>query len=1681
MAVEGATQALVAAFFFGIVLNAASAALVLYVKGYGVAAFRDSQRLVLILFLSSSALWALIDFIAILLDITRSPTPCQVGVIFSSIFDQLARFSIEQFLLWALNNDNGPSISKTQLISQVLILVRFLAGAVFIGFARPQTDTFCVTTTSALPVGILVAALDAAIIVLFIIRAYSAGAFARGDRDAKAIEADRATALTYVLLGLIFWTGTSVPLLLGIRTIALAARTALPAGGLVVVIVCLASGAGTLAAPRATQSRPPEAPSPRRINISRDISTSDSDYPPSRYEDLKEAAIRSSTTFVNPREAPRIKDDISIGFSLGVTGAPPVPPIPPAAANMPPAVSGLGWNAERSGSQKKGLFNFGKGAAGARSGAKLAISGPILQEDAAQKPWDKIAAIGLEEAAAAEKERRAMMLGDAGAGASRAAVQTRAMTPEEGLKRAVSFKRKEVAPASTLQPESVAVGSTTSAQLSPGGDETRRRSPPPSSGESVEGQSVSSSLVARTGRRSPEPTETPLQRRPTVGLPTHPRAGGLKIAQGPGSRQQTVMFLNNIKYNDPVVVESIIKGASNKTGKPAPGPETPGTSVSIVNRPRPIPRKPAESPAQPSLSPAHRRSRSVGSLGRKSFLSAAQGSPTQLPPLPPLPRSIAMPVRPHRNNTKSMTVDEKMTYLFRSPPSGNTIRRRSSVPEIPAIPVSYLDTSSSPGESDGRWRSDRTTKTSVGTESGLEVYEIPRKPRNVVNTADEAGLSWLSAFGAADDNKPRKGQPTTQEGGKRGSSPVVPAVPVRASAWTESTYDRTEEDTATNWSSLLSPELAIAVPAVHMICVASSVRMSSPQESRESKVDFLQTNNNRKTLPIMIDTSTAQQSGLQESGLLEGEVVATPERAPQSQWHRRVGDQCPSFSARKEKRRSRKLTPPAPLQLHNTTKKQAITIQTEPSPLQSPDQALQQIEAQLKKLEEPEQKALLSPSQPLALLEDLEREMGQQVDHWQEIRHNMGRHSLLSIQTTSPLGRSSRRESTTSIPSVAPESSIPLSIGAERRASRMARAAGGNNLRIPEVSVQDSASPQMSKWQKRLTEAQMDYMDAQLLRNTTANFLRLSSGQLASPTPSDSDQPDQSEDELSACSGRLDDAATKEPAVVHPRPVSLWTPMPKRSTAPAGFLWKPVPKPAPQVELPPPGLTVRPPQRKEPTPLRIESSQLWRKPDSKAGRSTPGLWRPFGASAAPPADPVRRSLSQPASRPQKAPRPVTQRPPRRTKRVTLLPDILESPEPLPDKRGTLGIFQFPWGEKSDTASIQPHPSMSMAMSGTMTSGGPPPGMAIGSHSKQTESAGYSSSFFDDYDDEDEGQIDGLQFDEDDSDDGFDDTTLWEIASLLKSDDVPSKSSLLPPPPSSFVVDDYIDELDSSDDEGESSEEQEIVIGLAEPRELLLNQRREPATIESSAPLMLEDTCESRTAPPQPAARLGFPANPKASLVSQASLGPTAAAAAAAESTASPAPASVSKQLQIPRHAAEVQQIKTTREQVSTGLWYPRAEPEKRSAREGLFTPDPNRSDYRNTSEEPAAKYLRRKLRPAEPKPLDKLTSASLWTPGAAGKHSERNWISATRVSAGLWSPRGRPEDSLSAREGLFKLDKSRSDYRSTSEEPAAKYLRRKPRPAELKPLDKLVSASLWTPQAVVKHTERNWIQGGGRQ
>jgi hypothetical protein len=1479
----------------------------------------------------------------------------------------------------------------------------------------------------------------------------------------------------------------------------------------------------TLAVSRQRPSLLPEAPSPRHMGIrdlqSRDLSSSDSDYPPSRYEDLKVGNMPSLDDFVAPREAPKPQQG---GFGTngglpmisrpapgqaeaGIGGAPVQGQLfPPLRSQTAPAREIQRSDSQGQNKQKRGLFG-GKGPAANVTVGKLNISNPIIQEvDGGQNPLAKIATIDLATAAKNERERRDMALQRSSSlMATRPAPQPPVVSPEEAMKRAQSFKRKQVASTASqpTEPEpelqlmpTPAAATTTSAQLSPGVEEIRRRSPrqpppalverpvetrpitpprepeqprvitPPEPSRTItppapvaavaaaaaprsisppranpqpssppsnptpaqfmrQGSVKTTIRPSRQRPRSPQaipeedqPSKTPLQRRPTTGLPSNPRAQAMKKlnAETAVQKEQTVMFINNIQYNDPTTVESIIQDAADMAARQ---PELKKTN-SVVNRPRPIPRKPDKDrqifPAEPSPN-QHKRTKSGGSISRKSILRSNPGSPTQLPPLPPPPMSAGNPLRPLPNDTKSMTFDEKMNLFYADPssaPSSATTlnKRRSQIPDMPPIPPFLNDDGEMLDRSE---RSNRSTKTSIRTGDVLEIDEMPsrRDDRNISkfsedtyrHLADEVGQSWLPGFESGGRNQPRP----SYDGTKRQSSPVLPSRMPSISTTVSDARTRDDEVT-TNWGSVHSPEAAVNVRVARAVPKATYIQKRESADVEGGEV-----------MTFMLDSSIPHNRDVERESIYVDSSVPLPTMPRgghdkrESQWHRRVGDNCPTFSDRKEKIRSRKMPPPTPLLLGNKVLKNTVIVPApEPSPLESPQEAYQKIQAQLMKLDEPSRDSVGSEGQRLALLENLENEMGMQENRWHEMQHDMSRDSLSTIKTTSPHHESHAEDA--SHAALSREAS-QRSIAADRRASRRARMRSGT---VSKGIFEEATSPSSqlaegsqkrggAQQQRRLLDAQNgiegNARDPQSKRNL--NFLTLAQTQmqLGSPTPPDTDESDSE--------SHIDSKLMRgKPSSQSPGQITkLWKPTsPSELVTPStALLWSPA-KASPFAKTPSdadlPEMSVRPAARKSSEPLAsIESSDLWKKDTNKSRDSGNGLWGETSHQQ----QQRRRQPEQEQQSSKKAPRPVTQRPPRRSKRVTLLPDILESPQPLPDKRGTLGIFQFPWGEKSDTATVQQtRPShMFMAMPGTMTSGGPAINAALNARARQLEAQEYSSSFFDDYDDEeDDSDVSDI---EDGSDDGFDETTLWEIASLLKTDQVPSKNSLLPQGPyrgQATMVEEYISEM-PSDEEDEDAKHDSIIVALdtddfpLPPNTTALWAGKSHAKVAQNTGL------------PQPDDQTWKNYIPVASDIPRVQ-----------SRVVEPASIESSRLWSSPTKAES---------SMSSRLWSNPANPSS----QGLF--NPAHTHRRTSSREPAALDVIRKPRAAE-EALPELTSFALWIPLSPNSRMEDVWTN-----------------------GLFNHNPRRNNYRTTKEEPAAIHMVRKPRVFE-EPLPVLSSHKLWS-------------------
>ncbi|GJD00867.1 hypothetical protein ColKHC_09692 [Colletotrichum higginsianum] len=794
-------------------------------------------------------------------------------------------------------------------------------------------------------------------------------------------------------------------------------------------------------------------------------------------------------------------------------------------------------------------------------------------------------------------------------------------------------------------------------------------------------------------------------------------------------QEQTVLFVNNIRYNDPTAVQSIIQGATSQSAKtplpfqsPAPALKS---SNSVVHRPRPIPRQQGKDrqifPAENS--PNHKRSKSGGSIiSRKSILMSNPGSPTQLPPLPPPPKSAGShPVRALPNDTKSMTFDEKMVLFFPGAlgNAGAEGKPRTPVPDMPVVPSVYKPVSNLINEAQDAWdsessrdqskQSDRSTKTSIRTQSILEIEEavLPDIPprftskfsvdTSVITGRPDEHESWIPTLPMNDGLQGN----VLYDGAKRQSSPIIPIRNPSFSEFSEARTARTrDEETTTNWGSIHSPVAAVNIQEVTHMPKPTWIQPRDERNPRD--LSMISHNDGKEVMTIMLDASMEHERDAEVPPARESPVdlpdVDVANRG--AHWHRRIGDESITFSERKEKVQSRRQPPPMPLRLRSPVKKIAVVMHAaEPSPLESPQHAYEMIQAQLKKLEEPNRDSYESEGQRIRLLESLEAEMGQQENQWHEMQHGLSRNSLSTVGTTSV--RNSQHAPTSVDLQAAPSNDVTLqeipqrnNIALDRRASRRARMGSSGKPSNEDLRSASSISSQSndndkrtSLWEQRLADAQTEYMEnaSELLAKRNLNFLSVSKAplsaaalQLGSPTPPDTDESDADPDDAQMFARRvvpneraaLSEGLWKPDSPVYferEQPPLLWAPahhnVATTSSSPSG-----------DADALPGPSSVRPATRKVSCPLNISSSQLWQ-PDHTAAaklRFTSGLWRVSWVPEAP--------------KPQT--RPVTQRPPRRSKRVTLLPDILESPQPLPDKRGTLGIFQFPWGERSDTATSE---------------------------------------------------------------------------------------------------------------------------------------------------------------------------------------------------------------------------------------------------------------------------------------------------------------------------------------------------------------------------------------------------------
>ena len=925
----------------------------------------------------------------------------------------------------------------------------------------------------------------------------------------------------------------------------------------------------------------------------------------------------------------------------------------------------------------------------------LGISNPVMEgsQDLPEQPFARMQTIDLATAAANERVRREAALARSYLVTSRPAPHPPGLGTQEGLRKSISVKRKQISAqypepmpkiessgSSGLSVEGIN-GASTSASLSPGRDEVRRRSP-----RSMNAFDADKALP----KAFPE--------NQIRGLPSNPRSMRMHMP-----KEQTVMLIKDIIYDNPATVNSIFTGASDIYSQRLEGEEessamlhntTLKSSASILHRPRPYRR---ESEMERSIYPSephprHVRSKSGPSVSGKSIFGGHPGSPTQLPPLPAPPTMAAALTRLLPNNTKSMTFNEKIELLFPAPPgSVPSSRRRSSVPSIPRLPSIFLSETphvQSPTDSNvpSRRASKRNTVASFdlradtepnnysakmsnytlasfglqesripATESRHDSTEAPlsqnRYRSRARSIADEVGETWIPGIVSNAVNGTGIQESIQQNIEHDIQRPYEP----RTSTLTDTTYNQSSSPGSTiYWDSI-----QLGPPAIDFSIAkrnASSVQIRDIRKNEKSQA-LLPDVHEKVIVDMKPGLDNARQSFLldenQTFGVEQTQITTMPT------WHRRIGDELPTFSERKLNTRSRKMPPPTPLLLNSNGKAMAMVVHlAEPSPpIDYPEKAIAEIQAQLERFENPDRGSIGSLLRHIPdnssmyehgisqastnrskLLENLEMEMGLQQDYWQQMQTNLDRNSMSTTMSKSP---STMQELSLSQHS-SPRSSRTIS----RRMSRRARVRSNMVRSIDEdtnstTSTQSSDNSRASVWQQRLAEAQMEYLEnapALLSRKKSVNFLSVSKsliGSLGSPTPPESLGSESDFTESESETEAEIQTQLKTPAL-------LWQPALSSPKAGAGRLWTPPyegPKSPTTPE--PPASNLRASRRPMLSALPISTSSMWCKPACSAkGHSPIRLWQSKSAKAI--------SIKQ---------RPVTQRPLRKSKRMTFLPDI----------------------------------------------------------------------------------------------------------------------------------------------------------------------------------------------------------------------------------------------------------------------------------------------------------------------------------------------------------------------------------------------------------------------------------------
>ena len=487
-----------------------------------------------------------------------------------------------------------------------------------------------------------------------------------------------------------------------------------------------------------------------------------------------------------------------------------------------------------------------------------------------------------------------------------------------------------------------------------------------------------------------------LQRKHTIGLASTPGSTRIASAQ-PTEKKQAVMFMNDILYNGPGLVRTIMKGApkthvsAHRLKQSAKTPETsqitefqPGGS--IIHTLQPYKENPDgnQDLFSSSPSPQHKHTTSESSIQYwASDLMSYLASPTQLPHVHVAATIVAKLKRLLPNETRSMTFEEKIQLLFPGPPGARIVpNRRLSVPSLPRMSsVSesepFTNQSHTLEELQSRRASKRTTidpleKVPALVESSKADPAKTQEHRTYRLIADayrdltkQVGKSWKPGVPGNEDDFPSLGPDVTdvdsdilQNSDKSDMTDSGPSDMSNDHGRAESLGSGHLNVPAIDLSKLRRNAISTCIQGSNVQTRAGTLEeVKSPRGLGEEELYL-----GEEVITVMLDSDGGGQLTVKSwelnphSFFLDADQSLPGDKAPITSKIRnhRVGDELLTFSERMAGTRSRKGPPPTPLLLHNLGRGASIILRgSEPSGpnIGSPGGAVAEIEAQLRRLE----------------------------------------------------------------------------------------------------------------------------------------------------------------------------------------------------------------------------------------------------------------------------------------------------------------------------------------------------------------------------------------------------------------------------------------------------------------------------------------------------------------------------------------------------------------------------------------------------------------------------------------------------------------------------------------------------------------------------------------------------------